>query len=136
MKIEKIRWEEALPLRHLVLWPNKSPSFCKISGDESAHHYGAYVDGILVSVASIYFESRVARLRKFATLPAYQGKGIGSQIISYILNELKEAEIDSLWCDARKSAASFYQKFGLEKQGQEFDKSGVSYYKMEVQIIP
>ena len=135
MKIERIQWEEALPLRHLVLWPNKLPSFCKIPGDESAHHYGAYVNGILVSVASIYFESQVARLRKFATLPANQGQGIGTQVISYILSELKEAGIEYLWCDARKSAASFYQKFGMEKQGQEFDKSGIAYFKMEVNLI-
>ena len=134
MKIQTIHWEEALPIRHLVLWPNKPASFCKVDGDETASHYGAYIDGELVSVASIYIEGRSARLRKFATLASFQGKGIGSKIIHHLVRELKASEIDYFWCDARKSAVGFYRKFGLEKQGEEFTKSGIPYFKMEVKF--
>lgn len=134
MKIQTIQWMDALPVRHRVLWPNKPPSFCKVEGDETATHYGAYVDGELVSVASIYIEGHRARLRKFATLPSYQGKGIGTKIISHLLRELKEAGIEYFWCDARTSAVGFYQRFGLEQQGGEFEKSGIPYYKMEVKL--
>ncbi|MFC1503443.1 GNAT family N-acetyltransferase [Pseudomonadota bacterium] len=134
MNIQSIQWKQALPVRHRVLWPNKPPSFCKVDGDETANHYGAYVDGKLVSVASIYIEGRRARLRKFATLPEYQGKGIGTKIISHIVRELEETGIAFFWCDARKSALGFYRRFGLELQGAEFEKSGIPYYKMEVQL--
>jgi predicted GNAT family N-acyltransferase len=134
MNIRTIEWRQALPIRHLVLWPDKPPLFCKIDGDETAHHLGAYIDGELVSVASIYIAGRRARLRKFATLPHVQGQGIGSQIIAHLMKELKKSEIDYFWCDARKSAVGFYQRFGLETQGVEFNKSGIAYYKMEVKI--
>ena len=134
MKIQTIQWAEALPVRHQVLWPNKPPLFCKVDGDEAATHYGAFVDGKLVSVASIYVEGNRARLRKFATLPSYQGKGIGTKIISHIVRALQEIGIEYFWCDARKNAVSFYRKFGLEQQGEEFQKSGIPYYKMEVQL--
>lgn len=134
MKIKTIHWQQALPVRHRVLWPDKPPLFCKVDGDETANHYGAYIDGELVCVASIYIDGHHARLRKFATLPNFQGRGVGTKIISYLLQELKEAGIESFWCDARKSALGFYRRFGMEKQGAEFMKSGIPYYKMQVQL--
>lgn len=134
MNIQTIQWQEALPIRHRVLWPNKQPSFCKVDGDETATHYGAYIDGELICVASIYIEGRTARLRKFATLPYFQGQGFGSQIIAHVVKELKASAIDYFWCDARKTAVSFYRRFDMETQGDEFNKSGIPYYKMEVKL--
>lgn len=130
MKIQQITWEEALPVRHCVLWPNKSVLFCKVKGDESATHYGAFINGELVCVASVYIDGKEARLRKFATVHAHQGKGIGSKVIKYVVLNLKGLNVSYFWCDARTTALGFYQKLGLEVEGSEFDKSGVSYYRM------
>ncbi len=132
MKIQQITWEEALPVRHSVLWPSKPPLFCKVEGDELATHYGAFIDGNLVCVASIYIDGEQARLRKFATLHEYQGQGIGSKVIKQAIEHLKQLDVQCFWCDARTTALSFYQKFGLQVEGAEFDKAGVSYYKMMV----
>lgn len=135
MNIKKIQWQEALPIRHKVLWPDKPASFCKIEGDETASHYGAYISGELVSVASIYIDGDSARLRKFATLPNHQGRGIGSKVISHIVSDLQKVGIERFWCDARTSAVGFYQRFGLDQQGEAFFKSGIPYVKMEVKLI-
>jgi len=136
MEIQAIQWQEALPIRHKVLWPNKTALFCKVEGDESAKHYGIYIEGKLVSVASIYIENNTARLRKFATLAELQGNGLGTKLITHILKELITMNISYFWCDARKSAMNFYQKFNMVAQGGEFDKSGVMYVKMAVQLLP
>ena len=85
-------------------------------------------------VASVYQEGELARLRKFATLEKYQNKGIGSQVLSFILAAVEERGITYFWCDARESAMSFYKKFGLKPEGLKFYKSDVSYYKMSVSI--
>ena len=134
MDIRSISWDEALPIRHEVLWPNKSLLFCKVDDDENAQHYGVYVNDILVSVASIYLDERVARLRKFATLVAFQGRGLGSRLINHILKELVNIGVESFWCDARKTAVDFYKKFGMQSQGREFNKSGIGYFKMAVNL--
>ena len=134
MDIRIITWDEALPIRHSVLWPNKPLLFCKVDGDETAIHYGAYLNDVLVTVASIYIDNRVARLRKFATLEGFQGRGIGSQLITHVLAELKKTEVEYFWCDARKTAVGFYNKFGLEVQGGEFVKSGGFYFKMQISL--
>ncbi|MFT5758215.1 MAG: putative GNAT family N-acyltransferase [Alteromonadaceae bacterium] len=134
MDIRTIRWDEALPIRHEVLWPNEPMLFCKVDGDEKAKHYGVYANDKLVCVASVYIDGDVARLRKFATLVAFQRCGIGASLIHYIVNELKMLGAVSFWCDARKTAASFYKKFGMEIQGTEFNKSGIVYVKMQVAL--
>jgi len=134
MDIRIITLDEALPIRHCVLWPDKPLSFCKVDGDEAANHYGVYLDNALISVASIYIEGKVARLRKFATLEGFQRRGAGTQLITHVIAELKLAGIETFWCDARTTAHGFYQKFGMSVQGAEFDKSGIGYYKMEVSL--
>jgi predicted GNAT family N-acyltransferase len=134
ISIRMITLDEALPIRHCVLWPDKPLSFCKVDGDDAASHYGAFLNNTLVSVASIYVEGQVARLRKFATLEDFQGCGAGTQLISHIIAELEQTDIDIFWCDARTTAVGFYKRFGMQVQGAEFVKSGIAYYKMEVSL--
>jgi len=133
--IQSIKWQSAIEIRHKVLWPDKPASFCKVEGDEAALHFGGFVDGQLVCVASIYVDGQTARLRKFATLVEFQGLGIGSSVITFIMEMLKNMEIKHFWCDARKTAVGFYERFGMAKQGLAFNKSGVLYYKMAVQLV-
>ena len=133
MEIRKISATEVLPVRHQVLWPDKPMSFCMVPGDEHATHYGAFVGNQLVCVASVYVQSNEARLRKFATLPEFQGQGIGSKVIAHAIKDLQAFNVSYFWCDARTSALGFYQRFGMAIEGSEFEKSGVSYYKMAVQ---
>ncbi|MFA0154164.1 GNAT family N-acetyltransferase, partial [Vibrio sp. 10N.261.46.C10] len=73
-----------------------------------------------------------ARLRKFATLPEFQGQGIGSNVIEHAISNIKDLNIPYFWCDARTTALGFYQKFGMAVEGNEFEKSGIAYYKMSV----
>ncbi|MCG9544072.1 GNAT family N-acetyltransferase [Vibrio sp. Isolate33] len=133
MDITKISAAEVLPIRHQVLWPSKPMSFCAVEGDEHALHYGAYIDEQLVCVASVYVQGKQARLRKFATLLEYQGQGVGSKVIAHAIKDLQAFNVSYFWCDARTSALGFYQRFGMAVEGSEFEKSGISYYKMAVQ---
>jgi len=130
LEIKEINWQLTLPIRQRVLWPNEAELFCKLSGDENALHYGVFIKEKLVSVASIFIKDKQARLRKFATLTDYQGQGIGSKLISYILSQLSKTNANVFWCDARKTATGFYQKLGMAQQGSEFNKLGVHYIKM------
>ncbi|WP_027708523.1 GNAT family N-acetyltransferase [Zooshikella ganghwensis] len=130
MNIKQINAEDVLPVRHQVLWPEKPIEFCCVDEDVTGIHFGVYLDQRLVSVASIYIDGTQARLRKLATLNDYQGKGIGSALIEYVLTYLMESRIQYLWCDARESARSFYQRLGFKVFGERFFKSSVPYFKM------
>lgn len=55
MRISQIDREDTLPVRHQVLWPAKPLKFSKVDGDESATHYGAFIDATLVCGLGLYF---------------------------------------------------------------------------------
>ncbi|MFB9217833.1 GNAT family N-acetyltransferase [Vibrio sinaloensis] len=134
MIIKLISAEQTLPIRFAVLWPHKSIDYCRVDDDEFGEHYGAFINDELVSVASVFTHNRVSRLRKFATLQDYQGQGIGSQLLTAILEDVRQKHCTLFWCDARETAASLYQRFGLEPQGERFYKGEVAYFKMVLSL--
>ncbi len=136
MKIElkTITWQETIGIRHRVLWPNKNPEFCHVSGDEEGIHFGAYVDNELISVASVYFTEESARLRKFATYEQFQGMGVGTSLLTFVLTAINAKGCKYFWCDARESAIGFYERFKMKKMGDRFFKSGVPYFKMGISL--
>lgn len=93
-----------------------------------------------MSVASLYLDvmqqsesgsfTKAARLRKFATLESYQGRGIGSALFEHLLSELQGMNVHKLWFDARESAIQFYEKFGFQIEGKRFYKNHIPYFKM------
>jgi ribosomal protein S18 acetylase RimI-like enzyme len=119
-----------LSVRQAALWPDKPLAFSRVEGDEDAQHFAYYIQEKLVSVASLYTDDTRVRLRKFATLPSFQQRGIGSLLLSHIINEITQSGAHYFWCDARDSATVFYEKFGMKKEGDIFYKSGIAYYKM------
>lgn len=131
MLIERITHEETLETRHLVLWPNKPKDFCKLEKDSEGIHYGGFVDGKIICVASIFIEGERARLRKFATLTEYQHKGYGSLMLNRIIDDLIYIDIKWFWCDARVQVEGFYNRFKMSRAGEVFLKSDVEYIVME-----
>ena len=132
MPIHQITWQQALPIRHAVLWPDKEPDYCRVEGDDMAWHFGYFKDAQLVSVASVFPDEAGARLRKFATLNEYQGHGIGSGLLRHLIEDIRARGIDKLWCDARASAASFYQRAGMQICGDEFSKNQIPHIRLEL----
>jgi len=134
LTIKSISWHHTMDIRHKVLWPNKPVEHCKVSGDETALHYGGFIEGKLVSVISVYIDARQARFRKFATIQSFQGQGIGSQMLNHVMSAMKAYSVTRLWCDARESAIGFYTQFGMTPYGQRFYKSDLTYFKMAIDL--
>ena len=135
MTIKKINASDTWPIRQLVMWSNKPEEFVKINGDENADHYGLYVDDQLVSVISCFESDGEIQFRKFATLIEKQNKGLGSYLLSYILNEAKSKNIKRVWCNARKDKTKYYEKFGMASTCHEFTKEGMDYVVMQIQFV-
>lgn len=136
MDIRHITWQQTVPLRKRVLWPNKPAEYCHVAGDNEAVHFGAFIHDHLVCVASVYVTSNKARLRKFATDEDHQQQGIGSKMLTHIIQSLNNTEATVFWCDARESAIGFYERFGLQPFGERFYKEEVPYVKMALDLAP
>ncbi|KAB7613709.1 GNAT family N-acetyltransferase [Amylibacter sp. SFDW26] len=130
VKIRVIDATETLFIRQKVLWPDLSIEDCILKNDADGIHIGAFDQGTLIAVASVFEGQGHYRLRKFAVVPEKQGGGVGSDILRYIFNMLTHNTSKTLWLDARITALPFYEKCGFEQTGATFLKGDVHYIKM------
>ncbi|KAI0671217.1 GCN5-related N-acetyltransferase [Trametes maxima] len=145
--IQQISAEETVPLRHSVLWPNHPVSHVLLPEDASGLHYGAFLPGTsaAVSVISVFRDPLpspvdsepsipappAARFRKFACAPEHQGKGVGTQLLRHIFETVVlEMACTVVWCDARTSAAGWYERRGMQRFGEVFLKGDIEYVRM------
>ena len=128
--IQPIAAAATYALRHAVLWPEQPAAYVQLPDDATGRHFGAFVGDELVSVISLFINAEEARFRKFATAPAWQGRGIGGQLLAHTIAAAATAGAPSLWCDARARALPFYQRFGLEPAGPPFAKGAIPYQRL------
>jgi GNAT superfamily N-acetyltransferase len=131
-EIKAITAAETWQLRHKVMWPNKPLEFVILPEDEDGFHYGLFEKERLVSVISLFKIGNEGLFRKFATDKDFQGKGYGSKLLNHLIKEAKLLNIICLFCSARTTAISFYEKFGMKLASDIVRKNGKDYVKMEI----
>ena len=78
-------------------------------------------------------QQRAVRFRKFACEREFQGKGIGTQLLLYVLSRARtELDAATVWCDARVTARGWYIKRGLVPFGPTFYKGPEEYIRMRI----
>lgn len=74
----------------------------------------------------MFFQPFQYQLRGMAVLPDFKGKGIGAALLKAGEMELQKLDTSPfLWFNARNYAVGFYEKFGYQSIGTEFDVPGV-----------
>ncbi|WP_370227852.1 GNAT family N-acetyltransferase [Cognatishimia sp.] len=138
LTINQISAAQTLALRQAVLWPEHPIEASKVEGDETALHFGGFLGGDLICVASLFQDGGQdgggVRLRKFATDPAHQGKGFGSDMLVYLVAQAREAGASDFWFDARETALGFYERHGFTTKGERFFKKGLPYWRMSLAL--
>jgi ribosomal protein S18 acetylase RimI-like enzyme len=139
--VKRISANDTLPLRSAVLRNNLPAEQCVFNTDAQGFHLGAFADNKLVSIATFFAEdypelgSGGYRLRGMATDPDFSGKGYGSALIQFAINELQNQGISYLWCNARKGALGFYEKLNFKIISDEFIVPGIGpHFNMSIQI--
>lgn len=134
VEVRVITAAETRPLRAAILRPGQPPETLRYPGDDADEttHFGAYSGGELIGIASIYREPspheddpNAWRLRGMATTTAMQGRGYGRKILVACVEHVARQRGSVLWCNARTSAAGFYQASGFDIVGDEFDIPGI-----------
>ncbi|KFF04220.1 GNAT family N-acetyltransferase [Flavobacterium reichenbachii] len=134
MEIKAIEASETWMIRHEVMWPEHPIAFVKLEEDKLGLHFGAFDNGKLISIVSCFITEDEMQFRKLATLEAYQGKGIASELLQYIFQIAKQKQLRKIWCNARMNKKSFYEKFGMVDTHKNFMKSGKEFTIMEILI--
>ena len=132
--VREISSRETWPVRSVVLRPGQPLSACDYDIDSmpGAFHLGSFTGEQLLTIGSFYPDphpdltgSCQYRLRGMATLPDWQGRGLGFLLLDSALQRLTEQGCDLLWCNARVIAAGYYLKFGMQRSGPEFEIEGI-----------
>lgn len=132
------------PARQIVLRPGKPISDCIFSDDDtdSTIHLGLFYGGNIVGVASLMQKNasfspktKSYQLRGMAVLPEHQGKGYGQALLNHAETILIAQGIELLWCNARKSATSFYKKNNFQVQGDAFEIPEIGKHYMMFKSI-
>jgi len=132
LSIEQIRPEVTWRLRQKILYPQQHFLEMKLAEDANGIHFGGFRDDRLVCVVSLFGNEDDYQFRKFAVEPIYQHKGIGSKMLEYVTNFVKDEGGKRLWCNARLSAVPFYLKHGFSNTGNLFtNKDGIEYEILE-----
>lgn len=134
MRIKRISKEETWELRQRVMWLDREIQYVQLPEDDLGIHWGLYKEDRLLSVVSLFIDGNQGQFRKFATEIEEQGKGYGSRLFAYMLQEAKDLGVKKIWCNARKNKTSFYEKFGMLETSQEFERDGKLYVIMEMKL--
>lgn len=97
------------------------------TADATAIHFMVYVDGQPIATARLLADHSVGRV---AVLSAYRGRGIGHQLMRYIMLEADRQHLPYLVLSAQVHALAFYQALGFEALGQIYLECGIPHQHM------
>ncbi|WP_308990585.1 GNAT family N-acetyltransferase [Mariniflexile litorale] len=135
--IKHISTRDTYLIRHPVLRSGKPIESCVFDGDDlnTTFHLGIYTENRLVGVCSFFKnknqllpEAFQYQLRGMAILNEYQNIGLGKLILNYGENLLKEQNIQTIWCNARENAESFYKKMDYKIIGESFNIKNIGLH--------
>ena len=71
---------------------------------------------------------------RMAVLKEWRGRGVGSALLQYLLEEARKRQIRSVTVNAQIYAAGFYAGFGFRMTGDEFIDAGIPHVKMILRL--
>ena len=124
---------EVIELRHRVLRAGRPRNTAIFEGDDEAstRHWVAVRRDEIIGVATVMARpcpdvpDARWQLRGMAIDPGQRGLGIGRALLEH----LHGAVTDPMWCNARTSAAGFYEKSGWKPVSEVFEITGIGPHR-------
>lgn len=153
LRFERVEAPRILPLRTRILRPHlEPPKLCRFDEDEAADtaHLGLFNGEINAQncVAAVTFFPRAAprapdeaalQLRGMCVADSWRQRGLGTRLFESALAPLALLYPGArlVWCNARISAAPFYEKLGFERSSAVFDVEGIgAHVRMRRRLSP
>ncbi len=144
--VDEVAPEVTYELRGAILRPNGGEVTWAGDEEESTFHLAARTpDGRVVGVVRFSpapcpwrpLATASWQLRGMATDSAVRGSGAGRALLEDGLARVAARGGNLVWCDARTSAAGFYERFGFAVVTGEFDKPGIGpHVGMVIEVRP
>jgi GNAT superfamily N-acetyltransferase len=143
VEVRPVAAADTRPLRLQVLRPDQPPESAVYPGDDdpSTRHFGGFVDGRLVGIASLYAEPRPHgpahgwRLRGMATEPSARRRGVGDALLTACVDHVVAQGGGELWANARLGAVDFYTRAGFDVVSDRFEIAGIGPHVVVRRIL-
>jgi ribosomal protein S18 acetylase RimI-like enzyme len=128
---------ETRGLRREVLRPHQTVEELARHEPAGAVAFGAFDGSELVAVGLVGPDGDPGdwRVRGMATAPHARGRGAGSEILRALVGHAIAHGATRVWCNARTSALTLYQRVGFAIASDEFHPPGIGpHYRMELAV--
>lgn len=101
------------------------------SDDEDATHFLVHTGGIDIACARLSTDGKIGRM---AVVKKYRNKGVGFQLLQYVISYARNNAYPSLYMHAQTSALGFYEKAGFSAKGELFSEAGIPHMEMTLRL--
>jgi predicted GNAT family N-acyltransferase len=79
----------------------------------------------------LFLAANQAKIERMAILKPFRRKGIGSRIITFLNEELRNRQINQILLHAQYPVVAFYKSCGFKESGSPFWEAGIRHVKMQ-----
>ncbi len=82
----------------------------------------------------LFLAAHQAKLERMAVSKHFRSRGIGRDIISFLIEELRNRQVVQVILHAQHGVVTFYESCGFEESGLPFWEAGIKHIKMQRRI--
>ena len=125
----KKEYKDILEIRKKVFVEEQNVPFnIEIEHEEDSKHVICFVDQLAVGTGRWRKTKNGIKLERFAVLTDFRNKGIGKEIVNFILSEISSN--NTIYLHAQEAVVNFYKKLGFKVSGKKFYEAGILHSKM------
>ncbi len=126
--------EEAFEVRRRVFVEEQSiPEDIELDEHDKKALHMIVKDGdrVIGTARVLFLSTSLAKIERMAILQPFRRRGIGSRIISFLSEELRNRQVEQLVLHAQYAVVDFYKSCGFEETGSAFLEVGIKHIKMQ-----
>lgn len=103
--------------------------------DQTAQHFGVFVDKRLAGTGRLIIEGNVGKIGRVAILREYRRRGLGSRLMRHIMKEGQRQGLVEFHLGAQLHALKFYEQLGFKAEGDVFLDGGIPHRTMRHHVL-
>ena len=103
--------------------------------DDNSEHAIAYFEDKAVGTMRIrHISGDTVKFERLAVLKEYRKNGVGSEIMNYTIEYLRDKGIKDIILDSQVHAKNFYEQLGFKQEREAFEEVGIPHVKMKIEL--
>jgi predicted GNAT family N-acyltransferase len=103
--------------------------------DAEALHFALKEADRVIATCRVRRMSSAAKIERMAVSKDYRGKGIGRDLMKFVLQKLTHTDgIKLLKLSSQADAVPFYERLNFKKHGPEYMEVGIPHYDMSREL--